>query len=678
MRKTFFPVIIILAFLQLTYGQDKAESDFNQAASTFYQLSDVEKKYELIDSLYTAFQIPIDSLSAAMVRESVDEKLLQKDTADVMEISLSWMHYYLEQNVLDSVHQIYSRIKNYVEENQSLEIGLILLSMGNAYYGDGMLEKSYRYYIKAAEMLESTENTDFLEYGDAYAYAGDNMVTIGKYGVAAQHLEKAREIYWSQADTTDYLWASYNYVRILGDLALRENIKNILPQLISIAQSSDDYDVLSAFYAIMVEDFLSNKEYEKALKYARMMIELCPYTELNVHCSYSYHLLCLTFIEVGELDSANYYYDYFKEIYSISNNNYIDEYNYYALAIELAFANGNIEKAEALLHENFLPYNDLPGANFKINASRHQYLIDEAKTDYASAIRQYQKMNEIKDSVFHRVLENQFAYYQTLFESNKRKQRIAEQERRIAQLELAHKQKRYIWLGIVWMAMLIATIITLIQMRNNERKLKAKEEKYGRKLLVAQDEERSRIARQLHEGVGQNLAMVKNMLNSKKDSESGEFISHAIEEIRSLTYGLTPAVLRNLGLTASLSEVVSQAEKVGTIFFEIDIDDVDGILPRTYELNIYRIVQEAITNMLKYSDAEAAKLKIKKKKDSIEVAIIDFGKGFDIDEIQDEMGLGMQTIKERVKMIHGKVSILSQKAKGTEITVSIPIVDKEH
>lgn len=201
-------------------------------------------------------------------------------------------------------------------------------------------------------------------------------------------------------------------------------------------------------------------------------------------------------------------------------------------------------------------------------------------------------------------------------------------------------------------------------------------------LAATQEKEREKIARDLHDGVGQSLVALKINLglmnNSVKDatlrdqaSKTIKLADNAIEEIRNVMYNLKPVGLKRDGLGDSVRELCKKLNGLENISFTYEID---SNLPRwneTVEVNIYRIVQECLTNIMKHSCATVAHINMLVINETIVlIRISDNGKGFDLNILSS--GLGLTSIKERADMINAKIFIDSEKGGGTRILLEVP------
>jgi len=201
-------------------------------------------------------------------------------------------------------------------------------------------------------------------------------------------------------------------------------------------------------------------------------------------------------------------------------------------------------------------------------------------------------------------------------------------------------------------------------------------------LVETQERERETIARDLHDGAGQSLAALKinlGLLNTKTGDEqldarrdiSISLVDNTMEEIRNVLHNLKPIELVNDGLAASIRSLCQKTEKVSGITFACSIEEPLPHWDPTEELNLYRIVQENITNMVKHSKAKKAEVKfIKIESRAYRLEISDDGVGFDPQGAHG--GLGLTAMKERADMLNATIRVESHPGAGTKMTLEVP------
>jgi len=203
--------------------------------------------------------------------------------------------------------------------------------------------------------------------------------------------------------------------------------------------------------------------------------------------------------------------------------------------------------------------------------------------------------------------------------------------------------------------------------------------------LSAQEEERRRIARELHDEAGQLLTSLLVGLRTLEDTrkladvkEQGrrlrEIAAQAIDEVGRLARGLHPTVLDDHGLGVALSRYVAEYTKTHNIAVELKLNELElSTLPPAAQIGLYRILQEALTNVARHSGAKTVSIRFARMPKAIEVAVIDDGCGFDAKTVAvSSQRLGIHSMRERAAMLGGTVSFVSQR-KGTKILVQVPL-----
>ena len=211
------------------------------------------------------------------------------------------------------------------------------------------------------------------------------------------------------------------------------------------------------------------------------------------------------------------------------------------------------------------------------------------------------------------------------------------------------------------------------------------------RLLTAQEAERTRIARGLHDDVGQQLAGVGIMLSGLKrlvlrpgpPKDAAETVTvlqertNALAEtIRHLSHELRPGVLTNLGLVAALRQHAAEVEQhygiTVTLAAPANLDSVD----LDVALCLYRVTQEALSNSAKHAHARVARVELRRNGTAIELRVEDDGVGFVASE-RSTSGLGLRSITERVRLLHGSVDVDSTPGRGTTLVVRTPVAPSD-
>jgi signal transduction histidine kinase len=204
------------------------------------------------------------------------------------------------------------------------------------------------------------------------------------------------------------------------------------------------------------------------------------------------------------------------------------------------------------------------------------------------------------------------------------------------------------------------------------------------RLLTAEEAERTRIARDLHDDVGQQLATLSIALSGMKRRLPANSAMHedvvtlqrhalaAADGIRALSHELHPAVLRHAGLLPAIRELCTQFARRGTVRAELRVDARDLHVSNAVALCLYRVTQEALRNAERHAKAREVQVRLGMLSDAVELTIADDGRGFTQDDARRAGGLGLTSIDERVRLVHGAVRVDSTPGHGTRVTVRVP------
>jgi signal transduction histidine kinase len=269
---------------------------------------------------------------------------------------------------------------------------------------------------------------------------------------------------------------------------------------------------------------------------------------------------------------------------------------------------------------------------------------------------------------------------------------VFDRDRIVAVAGMANKEGEYDASDVHQLTLLLGGMWRIIQHRRDEEALRRSEEELRRlssKLLDAHEEESKRIGQELHDGLAQTLSAVKiwveaalmemSQENPTKAAKTLESIvplaQGAVEEVRRISRNLRPSILDDLGILTTISWLCQEFETIYSgvgIERQIHIQETD--VPDSLKIVIFRIIQEALNNVAKHSQADQVDLSLKVADGTLDLAIEDNGVGFDFDKVASDkefdIGLGLASMKERTTLSNGAFSIESQKGSGTSIRAS--------
>lgn len=219
----------------------------------------------------------------------------------------------------------------------------------------------------------------------------------------------------------------------------------------------------------------------------------------------------------------------------------------------------------------------------------------------------------------------------------------------------------------------------LKQKHTFQQKLNQQQKEQAVAIIEIQEQERKRIAEDLHDSLGHLLSTAKLNLHALPGEQKEQFLGtlqlldQASSEIREISFNLMPQTLEEEGLVPALYELADKIRRSRLYEIMIQVHDMENFkLDKQTRFNIYRIVQEAVNNILKHADAKEISIQLLKQDNRLSIMIEDDGKGFDISQVK-RMGRGLKNITARSEWLHGTISIDSTPGRGTTIAIEIPL-----
>jgi len=298
-------------------------------------------------------------------------------------------------------------------------------------------------------------------------------------------------------------------------------------------------------------------------------------------------------------------------------------------------------------------------------------------------------MHKYYDSLYNESTARSFAEMQTRFDTERKEQQIkillAE-----SQLHEARLLKNRFMIGSIIVLTLIILIAILIYNSRKRYKLKAEmsheiqqlQKEQFNLIVDGQEKERKRIARELHDGLGQLLSTIHLSLSSmdvqnKQVNSSLHLMDQAISDVRNISHNMMPNALISSGLVPALEDMIHRINSSGKVRANFS-SRVNLETDENIAVAIYRITQEVVNNTLKHSMATELSLNIESVDSKIQLNISDNGKGFETKGSKENDGLGLKNIHSRVDLLGGQIDIMSEPGEGTQFKIILPINGSTH
>ncbi|WP_456437666.1 tetratricopeptide repeat-containing sensor histidine kinase [Psychroserpens sp.] len=525
------------------------------------------------------------------------------------------------------------------KRNDSPKVAIANYFIGNSYIVQSNYENALSYYFKASNYFESIKDSLRLSsvlngIGAAYENNGNDSLSL-KYFKQSQHISKSRgdlrrsgialnnigNIYKNRGDL---ITAKTYMENAVSDIKTTNNLQYIIPLSINLANTYTD-----------LKDFNQSSQ---------LFNELLP-----------------------KIDTI-------KDIYSHA-------------AILRGLGNSHLAKGNKKLALDYLKQ-----AYYKYKVSdffdeRYDMMPDlikafESNKNYASGLKLYNQYNIIKDSIFNNEKDKNLTEAIQEYETLKKDKEIATQ-----QIQIKEKENKF-RLAIYAVSLLLIISLGIWLFYRQRQKLKDKEietlktRKELDKLeaiIDGEEKERKRIAQDLHDGINGDLSVIKYKFSSISQDrfiseEKEEFnkaidmLDNSIEQVRHISHNLAPPTLQNFNLIEAIQQYCKKIASTNSLSIDFQNYGELNKLNKETETAIYRIVQEAINNIIKHSKATEALVQINSHQDNMAITIEDNGIGFN--PKNNKAGLGLKNIQSRAEFLKSEFSIDSNK-NGTTIQIDI-------
>lgn len=361
---------------------------------------------------------------------------------------------------------------------------------------------------------------------------------------------------------------------------------------------------------------------------------------------------------------------------------------------------GNTAEARRLFHLALQLGREVGARSEMMQALQDLAMVHAKLNNGDSTYWYFERYSTLRDSVFNADLNGRLADMETRYGTERKEREIQRQRADITakSLELAElgrrAERRRFWLalalggiGVVLLASLLVLEMQRRRAREARNKVLLAEREKGLKALVEGTEaERARIARELHDGIGQQLTGLKfrieDIASRLSDGASGEaarmkdvlsIADDAGRDVREIAHSMMPRALGTLGLAPAIDDMLQKAFGAGPVKCTLEHHGMSGRLDPAVEVGVYRIAQELVGNILKHAGAREVSVQLLRNKGHVVMIVEDDGIGFDMQEVADHApGMGLNGMRDRARVLHGTLQLESMPGRGTTSTLRIP------
>ncbi|MCK7591533.1 sensor histidine kinase [Subsaxibacter sp. CAU 1640] len=545
----------------------------------------------------------------------------------------------------------------------------------------GQFEKSKRL------SEESLSNPlDSLMMASAYNNIGACNRSLGSYEEALTMYLKALSIYEKKnalkemATVNNNIGMVYSYLNI-NDKAIQYHLKAI-----DIFEKESNKKGISEAYNNIAIIYANDGDLDKALDYFKYSLSIEEELQDQKGIAESSNNVGAVYYYMQKIDSALVY---FKKSASIEKSigNLAGVSASYNNIAQVLIENERVDESKRFIDSAYIFANESKTAVDIEMALELYSQYYEAKNDTKTALKYYKDYTKIKDSLLNFDTNERVAKLEIEYQTEKKEKEILSQRADLAEKELDLSKKNYYILGLVALAVVLTLLGFLVY---NQQKLKNRQLKKENELKDALikietqnrlQEQRLRISRDLHDNIGAQLTFIISSLDNlkygfqlpeklgQKLKNISEFTTTTIYELRDTIWAMNKNEISLEDLQTRISNFIEKADSASdAVNFQFEMDkNLNGDLKfsSVEGMNIYRIIQEAINNALKYANAKTIKVHFEKIDDELHIIIKDDGVGFD--DMTVQMGNGINNMRKRAQELGASITINSTVNQGTAI-----------
>ncbi len=616
---------------------------------------------------------------------------------------------------------LYSRAFDYMQTNfDSATVLINQLGELAEKSGDTLVWSRQKSILAYVQMHKANYDSAIYLYTECYAYAKSLNDTsfmdaaINNTGICFKNLGLYEE-------ALDYYLASLKIKLAKGNERLigisYNNIGNLYitmkepKQAAEYLQKGLDFAVRAEFSHLestllnnMGNVFALQENLDSAIFYYSIALKLNEEIDYQIELARNHHNLGNTYNRIGKYASSKTELLFALQLREKLNLAYDILETKGALG-KLYVNSGEFDKGLALLHEKEVQSSAQKLLNLKQEAFLELADAYEMQGNLIQSVQYRKSYDALKDSLMNDQMTNKIKAMEIKFGVDRLKEELDKSEYLIELQKASLQKEQYIGQLLLLVAVLLLSIIILMVLtyrrkltserifsQKSQETLQAKLEllehqkqmKDINSMVSAQEQERMRIARDLHDGLGgmlSSITLLTGTMKAKSDkavsSEDMDLIEQYLQsihsEIRSVSHNLMPASLIKFGLAQALEDFMNGIEKNTAISVSLEIDIKENHLDDFRSVMIYRILQESVNNILKHANASEIMIQILSDDIHMYLTIEDNGIGFDTHDEGKSKGIGMRNLRSRAHLLNGEIEIISEPGKGTAINLQIPI-----
>ncbi|MFM2224803.1 MAG: hypothetical protein RJA07_1005 [Bacteroidota bacterium] len=445
-----------------------------------------------------------------------------------------------------------------------------------------------------------------------------------------------------------------------------------------------DFINLAGNYGNLGNVYLDQKQYDSALIALHKSVQLFKQTKVNYGLPNTYNSIAYAYKALGNLQEAKkYYFEAMQLCEAIKDTAIL--INCYNNCADILLKLKQPDASKVLIDKAYtMAITTNQTNNLRQSYSKYfNYYMQKGNTDLAEMY--FEKLNKIKDSLLNSDMTKQIAEMSVKYESGKKQEEnlLLKKDNKIKALTL--------WFLVIGLLLSVITFYLIF----NRNKLKQKsilqaemlkqQELRSKAVLEAEETERQRIAKDLHDGIGQMLSAVKLNLSSVQHritidekekllfQNAISLVDDSVKEVRTISHNMMPNMLIKKGLANAVRDFIDKLSGT-TLKIDLEITGMNERIETSMESIIFRVLQELVNNIIKHANADHITLQLLRFENELTIMIEDNGVGFNVKEtLLSDKGIGLKNIISRIEFLKGNINYDSTIGKGTTVTIDIPL-----
>ena len=594
----------------------------------------------------------------------------------------------------------YDKAESFLLSAISEEMDIDLIKKGKAYYyltkifwNKDDFTTALNFGDRAIETFDQIENHKWL--GETYFALCMNNLIAGSYDIALLQAQKAFDEFEIVNDTSGMIWSLGRRGIVFHDIAEYEEGIRVCNQAQEIFNlySDKSADTQAMIWGITAINYDDMGRSDKAVEFYREILKLEPELSSDREIIRTHNNMGNSLMKLGFLDEAEEHFKLNLEANQKANF----RYGIATVTTNLgtiAYLKNDYQKALALLNEAERISYEINDAEKILDVLQQKHLLYEKWDNPTQSLTYLKQYHSAKDSLYNLDKQRQIRFLETRFETEKKEQQIALQNAEIAEQEAEIERNQILLVASIFAIILIISLGLLQRSRlRKKQQLKLKETEIKMRkaeieaAIASQEKERSRYARDLHDGFGQMISILNmNLQNLQQNArpnerqkvfeESSKVIDEMYGELKNICFDLMPQTLIKNGLESALKEFADRINQAGKIYIELNVFGLEERLSEIQEISLYRISQEWVNNVLKYSNAQKVTVQITRDEEEITLLIEDDGDGFDKSILTTGKGNGWKNLNTRINLIKGELELeTSPGVKGNTLIINAPATE---